>query len=73
MESERELILDWRDPSPTRVLACETLTGSDLKAFNTFEKPTLVSPRQLDAPKIGSKMTFKLPPRSYSVVQFATS
>jgi alpha-N-arabinofuranosidase len=73
LESERELILDWRDPSPTRVLACETLTGSDLKAFNTFEKPTLVSPRQLDAPKIGSKMTFKLPPRSYSVAQFATS
>jgi alpha-N-arabinofuranosidase len=73
LESERELILDWRDPSPTRVLACETLTGSDLKAFNTFEKPTLVSPRQLDAPKIGSKMTFKLPSRSYSVVQFATS
>jgi alpha-N-arabinofuranosidase len=73
LESERELVLDWRDPMPTRVLACETLTGSDLKAVNTFEQPTLVSPRTLDAPKAGSTMTFKLPPRSYSVAHIATA
>jgi alpha-L-arabinofuranosidase len=73
LESERELVLDWRDPTPTRVLACETLTGSDLKAANTFEHPTLVSPRTLDAPKAGSTMTFKLPPRSYTVAHIATS
>jgi alpha-N-arabinofuranosidase len=73
LESERELVLDWHDPSPTRVLACETLTGPDLKAANTFEKPTLVAPKKLDAPQVGSKMTFKLPPRSYSVVHIATS
>jgi alpha-L-arabinofuranosidase len=58
---------------PTRVLACETLTGSDLKAVNTFEQPKLVVPKPLQAPSAGSKMTFKLPPRSYSVVQFATT
>jgi alpha-N-arabinofuranosidase len=73
LESERELVLDWRDPTPTRVLACETLTGTDLKAANTFEQPTLVSPRTLDAPKAGERMTFKLPPRSYSVAHVATS
>lgn len=73
LESERELVLDWRDPTPTRVLACETLTGSDLKAANTFERPTLVSPRTLDAPKAGSTMTFKLPPRSYTVAHIATT
>lgn len=73
LESERELVLDWHDPSPTRVLACETLTGPDLKAANTFEKPTLVAPKKLDAPQVGSKMTFKLPPRSYSVAHIATS
>jgi alpha-N-arabinofuranosidase len=73
LESERELVLDWRDPTPTRVLACETLTGSDLKAANTFERPTLVSPRALDAPKAGSSMTFKLPPRSYTFAQIATT
>jgi len=73
LESERELVLEWRDPMPTRVLACETLTGSDPKAVNTFEQPKLVVPKPLEAPLAGSKMTFKLPPRSCSVVQFATT
>ena len=53
--------LDWRDFTPTRVLACETLTGADLKAANTFERPTLVAPRPLEAPRPGATMTFKLP------------
>ena len=73
LESERELVLDWRDPSPVRVLACETLTGPDLKACNTFERPMLVSPQPLEAPKPGASMTFKLPPRSYTVAHFATA
>jgi alpha-L-arabinofuranosidase len=55
------------------VLASETLTGTDLKAANTFERPALVVPRPLEAPRAGSTMTFKLPARSYSVVQIATS
>jgi alpha-N-arabinofuranosidase len=73
LESERELVLAWRDPVPDRVLVCETLTGPDLKAFNTFERPGLVAPRALDAPKAGSQMTFKLPARSYTVVQLSTT
>jgi alpha-N-arabinofuranosidase len=72
LDSERELVLDWRDPVPERVLVRETLTGPDLKAVNTFEQPTLVAPQALEAPGPGAKMTFKLPPRSYSVAQFAT-
>jgi alpha-N-arabinofuranosidase len=73
LTSERELVLDWRDATPTRVLACETLTGSDLKAANTFEQPARVVPRPLEPPRPGSTMAFKLPPRSYSVAQIATS
>jgi alpha-N-arabinofuranosidase len=73
LESERELVLDWRDPTPTRVLASVSLTGPDLKASNTFDQPMLVAPRILDAPRAGSMMTFKLPPRSYSVAHIATS
>ena len=38
-DGEREVVLDWGDITPARVLACETLTGPDLKAFNTFEQP----------------------------------
>jgi alpha-N-arabinofuranosidase len=73
LESEREIAIEWRDPTPTRVLACETLTGPDLKAFNTFEQPTLVVPRPLDAPAAGARMAFKLPARSYTVAHIATS
>jgi alpha-N-arabinofuranosidase len=73
LESEREVRVEWRDISPSRVLACETLTGSDLKAANTFEEPTLVAPRPLDPPRPRATMTFKLPPRSYSVAHIATS
>ena len=73
LDNERELVLDWRDPSPSRVLVCETLTGPELKAANTFEKPTLVAPKKLDAPKVGTMMTFKLPAASYTVAQMATA
>ena len=73
LESERELMLDWRDLTPTRVLACETLTGPDLKAFNTFEEPKRVVPRALEPPAAGARMTFKLPARSYTVAHVATN
>jgi alpha-L-arabinofuranosidase len=71
LDGERELALEWRDATPTRVLACETLTGPDLKAFNTFEQPRRVAPQRLDPPSAGTRMTFKLPPRSYTVAHLA--
>jgi alpha-L-arabinofuranosidase len=73
LDSERELVLDWLNVTPTRVLSCETLTGSDLKALNTFERPTAVVPSELDAPQPASRMPFRLPARSYSVAHIATS
>jgi alpha-L-arabinofuranosidase len=73
LDGEREIVLEWRDSTPTRVLACETMTGPDLKAFNTFEQPKHVVPTRLEAPRVGSRMTFKLPARSYSVAHIATS
>jgi alpha-L-arabinofuranosidase len=54
-------------------MTCQTLTGSDLKAHNTFEDPKKVTPQALDAPSPGQRMTFKLPARSYTVAQIATS
>jgi alpha-L-arabinofuranosidase len=65
--------IDWRDLTPTRVLACQTLTGRDLKAINTFEQPKNVVPQTLEAPNVGAKMNFRLPARSYSVAHIATS
>jgi alpha-N-arabinofuranosidase len=73
LDGERELVLEWGDLTPTRVIACETLTGPDLKAVNTFEQPRRVAPQRLDAPAPGRRMTFKLPPRSYTVAQLGTA
>jgi alpha-N-arabinofuranosidase len=73
LQGDREVVLDWRDLTPTRVLASETLTGPDLKAFNTFEDPKRVVPRALEPPAVGARMTFKLPARSYTVAQIATN
>ena len=70
---EREVALDWGDIRPSRVLACETLTGPDLKAFNTFEQPRKVAPQRLDAPAAAGRMTLKLPAASYTVVHLAVS
>jgi alpha-N-arabinofuranosidase len=70
---EREVVLDWGDIRPSRLLACETLTGSDLKAFNTFEQPRKVAPQPLDAPTAAGRMTFKLPAGSYTVAHLAVS
>ena len=72
LQGEREVTFDWRGFSPRRVLAYQTLTGPDLKAHNTFEQPKQVTPQTLDAPPPGSKMTFKLPARSYTVAHIAT-
>lgn len=68
---ERELVVTWQSPTPTRVLTCQTLTGRDLKAMNTFDQPNKVVPANLPAPAVGSTMTFRLPPASYTVVQLA--
>jgi alpha-N-arabinofuranosidase len=73
LQEGRELTVDCRELTPSRVLFSETITGSDLKAANTFEQPNLVVPRALEVPKPAATMTFKLPARSYSVVQLAAS
>lgn len=67
LDAEREVVLEWESVTPARVLACETITGPDPKAFNTFDQPRRVAPRRLDAPAAASRMTFKLPARSYTV------
>ena len=73
LDAQRELVLDWRSPTPTKVLAAETLTGRDLKAINTFAEPNKVVPQKLDAPQPAARMTLKLPPASYSVLHLATA
>ena len=45
LDGEREVVLEWQDIIPTRVLSCDTITGTDLKAFNTFDQPQRVAPQ----------------------------
>jgi alpha-L-arabinofuranosidase len=71
LDGEREIVVQWDGLVPARVLTCETLTGPDLKAVNSFADPGRVTPQRLDPPAIGPRMTFKMPPRSYSVVHMA--
>jgi alpha-N-arabinofuranosidase len=72
LEKPHELQIDWHEVTPTKVNFCEVLTGSDLKAVNTFDDPKTVTPRPLESPKVGSQMTLQLPARSYTVLSLAT-
>jgi alpha-N-arabinofuranosidase len=72
LDGEREVMLEFEGVTPARVLAYETLTGSDLKAVNTFAEPRRVAPQRLEAPAPGERMAIKLPPRSYTVLHLAT-
>jgi alpha-L-arabinofuranosidase len=71
LSNERELALTFEDITPSSVVVAETVTGTDLKAFNTFEEPNKVVTTKLDGVSAGGRMTVKLPARSYSVIQLA--
>jgi alpha-L-arabinofuranosidase len=61
----------WEGSSP-RAGDAVVLTGNDLKATNTFETPARVTPQKAEKPSsTGSRTTFELPPRSYTVVQWS--
>jgi alpha-L-arabinofuranosidase len=53
------------------VITFETITGSDLKALNTFADPKRVLPQKLENPRVGSRMEIAVPARSYSVLSLA--
>jgi alpha-N-arabinofuranosidase len=60
----------WEGSAPHATDAV-LLTGSDLKASNTFEAPSRVVPQKAERPATsGARTTFELPPRSYTVVQW---
>jgi alpha-N-arabinofuranosidase len=64
--------INWQEGAPNRVLTSTTLTGSDLKAFNSFEASQRIIPQQLDEPSTaGGRTKFEVPARSYTVIQWA--
>jgi alpha-N-arabinofuranosidase len=62
----------WEDNAPVRVLEAQVLTGNDLKASNSFAAPKRVAPQAFAKPATRAGRTrFQVPPRSYSVIQWA--
>jgi alpha-N-arabinofuranosidase len=70
LNKTRDVEIVWRDAQPQRVLFSQVLTGTDLKAFNSFENPQRVAPQPFEAPKITSRTALQLPARSYTVMEF---
>ena len=70
LEKARDVDVVWREAPPQRVIFSQVLTGSDLKAFNSFENPNRVAPQPFDAPKPAPRMTLQVPARSYTVIQW---
>jgi alpha-N-arabinofuranosidase len=72
LAKSREVELLWEDREPASAISAITLTGGDLKAFNSFEAPQRVAPQPLEKPSTtGSRTKFEAPPRSYSVMQWS--
>lgn len=64
--------IHWQDKTPGQVLVSTTLTGNDLKAFNTFETPQKVAPQPFAKPTtVNGRTKLEVPPRSYTAIQWA--
>jgi alpha-N-arabinofuranosidase len=67
----REVDVVWQDAQPARVRTATVLTGTDLKASNSFDAPRRVSPQEMGKPQTtGGHTKFEVPPSSYTVIQW---
>jgi alpha-N-arabinofuranosidase len=61
--------LVWHGAVPTQVPMIYQLAGTNPKAFNTFEQPNVIVPKQLEGTAVRNGMlTLHLPPLSFTVV-----
>ncbi len=71
LSKSRAIEINWEDKTPGKVITALVLTGSDLKAVNSFDAPQRVVPQALDKPVGSSSSTrFEVPARSYAVIQW---
>jgi alpha-N-arabinofuranosidase len=64
--------INWQDKTPGQVLVSSVLSGTDLKAFNSFEAAKHVAPQAFDKPlTTGGRTKFEVPARSYTVIQWS--
>ncbi len=63
--------INWQGRAPGKLVNSMTLTGSDLKAFNSFDAPQRVAPQPFDKPGTSDgRSKFEVPARSYTVLQW---
>jgi alpha-N-arabinofuranosidase len=73
LNKPRDVEIVWREGAPQRLQFSQVLTGADVKASNSFEKPKNVVPQVFEPGKTGAvKTMLQVPPRSYTVVQWAS-
>jgi alpha-L-arabinofuranosidase len=73
LDNAHKVEIFWEGPA-RRVTDSNVLTGSDLKAANSFEAPTRVAPQKAEKPvTTAEKTVVDLPPRSYTLVQWMSS
>jgi alpha-L-arabinofuranosidase len=73
MAKAHQVDVVWQDAAPARLLTSTVLTGSDLKAFNSFDSPQRVAPADLAKPVTsGGHTKFEVPAQSYSVLQWGS-
>jgi len=68
VERAREVHVTWLDGAPARVTGADVITG-DLKASNTLDAPSTVTPHTLEVRRASAEMTIEVPARSYSVIR----
>jgi alpha-N-arabinofuranosidase len=73
LSKAHQIEVSWEGASAARLLDSWVLTGDDLKAANSFDAPQRVAPRVAAKPSTtAGHTTIELPPRSYSVFQWAS-
>jgi alpha-N-arabinofuranosidase len=71
LNKPRDVEIVWREGTPQRVQFSQVLTGTDLKASNSFEKPKNVTPQAFELGKTGAaKTVLQVPARSYTAIQW---
>ncbi len=73
LEKPRDLTLIWHEVVPSRVNSFQVLTGTDLKAVNSFSEPKHVVPQTMEAPAVGARMKLQLPARAYALLNVTLS
>jgi alpha-L-arabinofuranosidase len=63
--------INWQGRAPGKLLNSTVLTGSDLRASNSFEAPQRVAPQKADKVTTDAERTkFEVPARSYTAIQW---